>query len=730
MSLKLKHKVILAFLFLSFIPLSVLAYISIHTIKTSGKSLISQIVSELEVEEEKRLIREAENYAHRVSVFLKDRENDLKELSSSSLDPVTIKSFWLSKKSKVWHAKKIKDKIIQEIENRPLYKEIALIDENGYEKIYLINGKFLPKNSLRNVANPPNTTYKNETYFNDAKKLKKDEIFVSFLTGNAMTKKDQLGHAKRPEDIGGGKSYDGVIRFSMPLFKDGQFSGVLTLALDHIHLQELSIHVEPKIGETIVFPSYDSGNYAFIFDSRGWIITHPKYWDLPGTWDDGTEKQFMTAKSSKQDIEEGIVGFNLDHAGFLSEGYPKAAKDIREKKTGLVTVTNVGGIRKVMAYAPIFYNTKPYNNLGIFGGFTLGAKFEEFGSSTLKAQKMLLSTLENYEKNIGSLVFFLLFFVSIWGYIFSKHITLPIQKLVEKTKYFGETDFKHWEKIERKDELGELAHAFYMMNQKINEQKIEIINSMEELKKAKKQVEEYNLYLQKKIDILKEDELRRVDRLFSLGQLAAGVAHEIRNPLTGITLFLDDLHDSINDADTKQMIREALKEIERLEKIVSMLLDYASPRTESKIEIEIDQIIDDVTLLIKKMCEKKNIKLERNRLFLQNRLNVNVDKVKQAFLNILLNAIQHVEVGGKILIDAKKTVLSEKSYVVVSISDNGPGIQEKDIEKIFEPFYSMRPGGTGLGLAISKSIINEHDGIIFAKNTEKGATFEIWLPEK
>ncbi len=730
MKFNLKLKVIIAFLLLSLIPIGLLAYFSFYTIKESGRQLINQTISELEKEEEERLIRQAEYYAKRVSNFLKEREQDLIELASMKLDQNNIKNFWQRKKSKVWYSVKKGNIIVDKHDMLPLYKEIAVIDKEGKEIILLKDGKIVGEEGLRNVKTPENTTYKKEDYFLQTMKLKEGEIYVSTLKGFAMTKKDQIGDAKRPEDVCGGKRYDGVIRFSMPLFKNGSFDGVITIALDHTHLQELSIHLIPRYGEIVSFSSYDSGNYAFIFDHNGWIITHPKYWDFPGVWKDGTEKKYMTDKSTKKEIEEGIVGFNLDYAGFLSEGYPKAANDVRKKKSGIVTVTNVGGIKKVMAYAPIIYNTKPFDKYGVFGGFTLGANFDEFITPAKKAENALNTILKNYEKKAGLLFFAFFAFVSILGYVFSKHITEPIVKLARKIPFIGEIDFENWEKIKRSDEIGELAEAFYNMNHQINEQKGELLNSMKELEKAKKMLEEYNLYLKQKIELLKDEEFRRVDRLSSIGQLASGIAHEIRNPLTGVMLLLDDIHDRIKDVESKELIASALHELERLERLVAMLLDFASPKTNVTTLINIDSMLDEIFLLVKKMCDKKNINVERKRLLIPGFIKGDLDKIKQAFLNIILNAIQHTYDGGKITIESRLETAQDKNYIVVSVSDTGPGIKEADIEKIFEPFYTLREGGTGLGLAISKSIINEHNGTIFAKNKDNGAVFEVWLPEE
>lgn len=690
--------------------------------------MIAEAITKLEKGEENRLIKEAESYARTVSEFLKEREEDLKELSRLPRTEASFLRFYQMKKGKVWHAIMTKKGFVEKKEYLPLYKEIAFIDDKGEEKIVIKNGKPLLINELRNVSNPKNTTYLKEDYFEKAKALKAGETYLSSLKGFAMTKKEQIGDALKPEDVKGGKPYDGVLRFSMPLFEKKAFIGVLTIALDHIHLQELTIHLDPRYGNSTLYTSYDSGNYAFIFDDTGWIITHPKLWDLPGVYRDGREKRYMTEKSNKEDIEEGVEGFNLDYAGFISPLYPFVAKEVREKKKGIVTVTNVGGIRKVMAYAPIRCDIKPYDKSGVFGGFTLGERLEEFSESSRDSQRILLEILNNYQKTVGAVFLFIVFFVSFAGILFSRHITAPIIMLSKKTQFLGETDFEHWEKIDRNDEIGDLAKLFYEMNNKIKEQTKHLKASMKEVKEAKKQLEEYNKYLKKEIDLLKDEKFRQVDRLSAIGKLAAGLAHEIRNPLTGITLFLDDLHDRLcDDPDSQKLIVDALKEIERVDRLINELLYFSSSRPTERSYFNVSLLIDSVIVFINKLCQKSNINVE---LDVDKDLSIygNKERIKQAVLNVVLNAIQAMEKGGTLTIIVKKEEKIDKENAIIMVKDTGTGIDEKELERIFEPFYTLRKEGTGLGLAIAFSIVAEHKGTIVAKNWEKGAMFIITLP--
>lgn len=725
MRLSIKYKVIIAFLTFSILPIIIISYISIRSLEYSGESVISLSVGSLEKEEENVLIKEAESYAKMVSDFLKDRENDLKYLASMPFNERTFYDFYKSKKGKVWYAKFYGKNILETKEELPFYKEIAYINEKGNEEILIKDGKIFKKDELRDVSKKENTTYLIEDYFEKTKEMEQGEIYLSDIVGFAMTQKEQLKNYSLDE-IKGGKKYNGVLRFSIPVYRDNKFKGILTLALDHIHLQELSIHILPKIGYSVVFPSYQSGNYAFIFDKRGWIVTHPKYWDFPGVFKNGTEKKPMTENSNKREIDEGIVGFNLKYAGFISEGYPKAYDDVMKGKSGIVTVTNVGGIKKVMAYAPIFYKTK---NSEIYGGFTLGAELNTFWETTKKSKTLLSQIQLNYQKKIFLLFLVITIIIGTTSVFFGNHLVKPIVLLSKKTKFFGDTDFEKWKKIDREDEIGDLARAFYEMNLKILEQKESLIKSMEEIEKTKKIIEDYNVYLRRQVELLTNEETRQADRLTLIGKLAASLAHEIRNPLTGITLFLDDLHDRLkNDPESQSLIVHSLKEIERLERLVKGLLEFSASKPTSKTLFEVEELIDSVEILIKKQCSKKGIKLLREKANKKLYVLGDKEKILQAVLNIALNAIDIMGEGGELLLSTKFIVTDEAHYVVLDIKDTGPGIDEENIDKIFEPYFTTRKGGTGLGLAISRSIITEHNGIIFAKNYEKGAVFEIWLP--
>jgi signal transduction histidine kinase len=221
------------------------------------------------------------------------------------------------------------------------------------------------------------------------------------------------------------------------------------------------------------------------------------------------------------------------------------------------------------------------------------------------------------------------------------------------------------------------------------------------------------------------EEMVRMDRLASLGKLSAGIAHEIRNPLTGVTLLLDDLQDRpAMDAETRGLMGRALAEIERVEKLISSLLNYAAPPRSEFRTADLNELIIDTLLIFRKVCEKHGVKLE-SRLEELPPFCFDPEKIRQVLLNLLGNSLNASSPGGSITV-ASQLAAAE---VVLTVCDNGKGIAANDLPLIFEPFFTGTSSGTGLGLSISQRIIEEHHGRIEVCSTAgTGTTITITLP--
>lgn len=221
-------------------------------------------------------------------------------------------------------------------------------------------------------------------------------------------------------------------------------------------------------------------------------------------------------------------------------------------------------------------------------------------------------------------------------------------------------------------------------------------------------------------------QLIRADRLAAMGELTAGVAHEVRNPLGIIRASVQLLEDANCD---RHRIGEAAtvikQEIDRLDKVIKALLDFGRPSKPTLVQTDIEQVLQDVLLFTGRFAKQADVKIEYALAGDLPRVTADPDQLKQVFLNLVTNAVQAMEgVGGRISIETG----TDGDFVHISFADTGPGIPASDLGKVFDPFFSTRDDGTGLGLTIVHRIIDEHDGHIEVGSGPEGTTFRVSLP--
>ena len=226
--------------------------------------------------------------------------------------------------------------------------------------------------------------------------------------------------------------------------------------------------------------------------------------------------------------------------------------------------------------------------------------------------------------------------------------------------------------------------------------------------------------------------LQRIENLAALGKLSAALAHEIRNPITGINVSLDVVCTRlarVMDSDSKKLMKGALQEVARLEKIVADLVNFARPELGEKQRINLGGIVDNVVLLFENQCRRKSIELSVEKNAARPWIFGVEGGVKQALINIILNAIQAMPEGGKLSVGLDTRRRSQGIVRRIYVSDTGPGVPVQFREKIFEPFFTTRPAGTGLGLSITQSIMDEHGGeLTFEHLSPAGSRFTLVFP--
>jgi two-component system, NtrC family, sensor histidine kinase HydH len=254
-----------------------------------------------------------------------------------------------------------------------------------------------------------------------------------------------------------------------------------------------------------------------------------------------------------------------------------------------------------------------------------------------------------------------------------------------------------------------------------------------ELQRTAQGLEESYRKLQRQSDrmIVIEEQLRRAEKLSTMGEMAAVLAHEIRNPLGSIRGTAEILKDDYRPGDPKyEFIEIQIKETERLNHVVEDFLRIARPQQGEMATCDIQNELETILTLVANDAKGRKISLELASAPRGAVVKADGEKLRQAFLNIVLNALQAVPSGGRVVIST--TVREEgtpNAVCEVAFQDTGPGMTSDTLEKVFEPFYTTKDDGTGLGLAITKKIIERHGGKV-SIDTEvgRGTTVTVTLP--
>lgn len=244
------------------------------------------------------------------------------------------------------------------------------------------------------------------------------------------------------------------------------------------------------------------------------------------------------------------------------------------------------------------------------------------------------------------------------------------------------------------------------------------------------------LFTDYSIERLLEQQARRQDRLTALGELAAGVAHEMRNPLTTVRGYLQILPDNKDDDEfIHEFSDNLIREIDRLTRLTENLLNMAKPISPERSLVTLPAIVDSVTLFLSDKLETMGARIEIAESESPPPVRVDSDRIKQVFINLLVNAAEAMSDGGAIRIrhhmrnERLQADGPDRRYSVVEVSDDGPGIPEAMLDRLFDPFFTTKNSGTGLGLSLTNRIVEEHGGFLRVDNAPGGgARFFVFIP--
>ncbi len=412
-----------------------------------------------------------------------------------------------------------------------------------------------------------------------------------------------------------------------------------------------------------------------------------------------------------------------------------------EKSGGLLSTQ----YRSLILYSPLWFRGR------VTGGIQMEVPIGEVMRHLLESQKMILI----------SIILDAIVLIIFGSFLLSRVLVTPLKELVQLTQKISAGDFSQTIEVHSKNEIGQLISSFNRMIERLKEKQESLDDHLKSLESANRQLKQA------------QEELLRTEKLASIGRFAAGVAHEVGNPLGAILGYTSILQQGgIDREEEKDYLDRIQKEIERINRIVRELLDFARPSKFEIKEVNVNKVAENALSLLSYQKNFKNIQTELN---LQPDLPLikgDESQLSQVFINIILNGIDAMPGGGTLRIQTEEHVVEdpfparelrlyaprrkgdpmESDYlhlrktdplsalltkfskgerlVRVRISDTGMGIKKEDLERIFDPFFTTKSPdkGTGLGLSISLRIVESMGGEVRVESeVGKGSTFELYF---
>lgn len=299
------------------------------------------------------------------------------------------------------------------------------------------------------------------------------------------------------------------------------------------------------------------------------------------------------------------------------------------------------------------------------------------------------------------IIIFVTFLGVVTAFFMSRLITKPLNEFVEFTKLLGKGEFGKRLDVRSRDEIGYLAHSFNMLSS--------------ELRTSKEKMQEAYAYTQ----------MLKADKLSSIGQISAGLAHELKNPVTTLKMLFQAFKEQPDM--TKEDANIIYNEIEKIENIISRFLSLVKDKDFKPSDVDIQSLIDHVLSFTTFALRKNGVVVRKDTLDALPPIRADKALLEQVFLNLILNSIEAMPDGGEIKISGKTL----NGYLEVTISDQGAGIPSEIRSKVFDPFFTTKEVGTGLGLSIAYNIVKAHRGTLFFESKEgAGTVFTVRLPKE
>lgn len=288
---------------------------------------------------------------------------------------------------------------------------------------------------------------------------------------------------------------------------------------------------------------------------------------------------------------------------------------------------------------------------------------------------------------MGSITLFGILAMAGIGFLIARTITAPVEELVKVTERVSGGDLDERVRLDSKDEIGRLAASF---------------NDM---------IDQLRVFEQKLVES---------EKLATAGQMVAGFAHEIRNPLTSIKMLGQVLYGHLKEnPEDQEMLSSLVKEIDRLDRIIHEMINRTRPGELQQEWKELNLEVEEVISVAAESLLEQHIHIEQNLSGDLPKIYMDSEKLKQVLWNLILNARDAMPKGGKVIIS---TGPKDGTFIELSVEDDGPGIAEAEREQLFQAFFTTKPEGVGLGLTMSRKIVEQHGGTLTLENRSEGGT--------
>jgi len=400
------------FFLLIVIPLLLTSFLIANGIFQLGDSSKKGAAAVLDQKAQEEIMMRAVAVAENVASFLQECEKDTLVATILPANAETYREFMLKNKQALWIKKN--GKIVKSSE--PMYVEMALVDKAGNEIIKIADGEIAPGSKLVNVSNPANTAYKSEDYFAKTKNLDKGNVYVSHVTGWYVNR----------ADFEKGKRFEGIVRLATPLFDKQGFAGLITLALDVRQLAKFTDNIIPTEVGYVLEADSSTGNYAYMVDDRGLVVSHPDDYHIAGLYPDGTPVPYITGETLESMTQKGEEVLNLFFLGHMDPALPEVAKAAATGNAG-DKVYKFGGHTKFVAYAPIPFSSVTYPEPAGFGWIGMGLDVDKFNEMALATSQQIEKEAHAWLTTIILILIIAVFILFLISALLSKGITRSIE---------------------------------------------------------------------------------------------------------------------------------------------------------------------------------------------------------------------------------------------------------------------------------------------------------------